>query len=132
MKLWDILEASQYMQIFSIYVTNIYGQNIPIARGTLSEMWRFDPEWEGDLFYHMMDDVHYFHVTKNGVMVLYIRDKHYEEPLAKQYFEDYVKQWDKNDPMKRPYLFNSETEEYTDKWICRFPCERDKAESEEV
>lgn len=130
MKLWDILEASQYMQVFSVYVTNVYGQNIPIARGTLLEMWRFDPEWESNLFYHMMDDVHYFHITGNGIMVLYIRDKHYEEPIEKQYSEDYVKRWDKNDPMKRPYLFYSETEENTDKWICRFPCEMDKAESE--
>ena len=50
MKFWDILEASQYMQIFSVYVTNIYGQNIPIARGTRSEIQEYDLD-EGDLFY---------------------------------------------------------------------------------
>lgn len=130
MKLWDILEASQYMQIFSIYVTNVYDQNIPIARGTKSEMQEYDLD-DGDLFFHLMDDVEYFHITKNGVMVLFLRGKHYEERADSQYSVDYVKRWDRRDPMTRPYLFTIETEQYTDKWICRFPCERDKAERED-
>ena len=131
MKLWDILEASQYNQIFSIYVTNVYGQNIPVARGTRSEMQEYDLD-DGDLFYHLMDDVEYFHITKKGIMVLFLRDNHYEENAEQQYSEDYVKKWDRKDPKTRPYLHSIETEEYTDEWICRFPCERGKAESEEV
>ena len=130
MKLWDILEASQYMQIFSIYVTNVYDQNIPIARGTRSEMQEYDLD-DGDLFYHLMDDVEYFHITKKGVMVLFLRDKHYEESVESQYTAEYVKRWNRRNPMTRPYLHSIETEEYTDEWICRFPCERDKAESED-
>ena len=130
MKLWDILEASQYMQIFSIYVTNVYDQNIPIARGTLADMQRYNIN-DGEFFVHLMDDVEYFHITEKGVMVLFIRDKHYEEKAEEQYHKDYVMRWDRYDPMKRPYLHTIETEEYTDKWICRFPCERDKAESED-
>ena len=130
-KLWDMLEASQYWQIFSIYVTNVYNQNIPVARGTLSEMKYYDID-DGELFCHLMDDVEYFHITKKGVMVLFIRDKHYEERAESQYSDDYVKRWNRRDPMTRPYLFGSETEEYTDEWICQFPCERDKAESEKV
>ena len=125
MKLWDILEASQYNQIFSIYVTNVYGQNIPVARGTRSEMQEYDLD-DGDLFYHLMDDVEYFHITEKGIMVLFLRDNHYEEKAEQQYSEDYVKKWDRRDPKTRPYLHSIETEEHTDKWICRFPCERDK------
>lgn len=130
MKLWDILEASQYMQIFSIYVTNVYDQNIPVARGTLSEMQYYDLD-DGELFCRLMDDVEYFHITKKGVMVLFIRDKHYEERAESQYSENYVKIWDRRDPLTRPFLFGIETEQYTDEWICRFPCERDKVESED-
>lgn len=130
MKLWDILEASQYMQVFSIYVTNVYGQNIPIARGTRSEMQEYDID-EGDLFYHLMDEIEYFHITKKGVMVLFLKDSHYEEKVEQQYSEDCVKRWDRRNPMTRPYLYSIETEEYTDEWICRYPCERAK-EMEEV
>ena len=125
MKLWDMLAASQYMQIFSIYVTNAYGQNIPIARGTQTEMQEYDLG-EGDLFDHLIDEVEYFSITKKGVMVLFLRDKHYEEKAETQYSDDYVSRWDRRDPLTRPYLHSIETEEYTDEWICRFPCERDK------
>ena len=130
MKLWDILEASQYMQIFSIYMTNVYDQNIPIARGTLADMQRYDLD-EGGFFCHLMDDVEYFHITKKGVMVLFLRDEHYEEKAEEQYSQDYVMRWNRRDPRTRPYLHAIETEEYTDEWICRFPCERDKTESED-
>ena len=59
-------------------------------------------------------------------MVLFLRDKHYEEKAETQYSDDYVSRWDRRDPLTRPYLHSIETEEYTDEWICRFPCERDK------
>ena len=125
MKLWDMLVASQYMQIFSIYVTNVYDQNIPVARGTRSEMQEYDLD-NGDLFYHLMDEVEYFNITKKGVMVIFLKDGHYEERAESQYSEDYVKKWDHRDPLTRPYLFGIETEEHTNEWICRFPCEIDK------
>lgn len=126
MTLWDILESCQYMQVFSIYSTNIYGQNIPVARGTLSEMQEYDIE-EGELFSRLMDKVDYFHITKNGVMVVFLQGEHYEERVETLYSQEYVERWERYDPKTRPWLFVMETEEYTDEWICRFPCKRDKA-----
>ena len=56
MTLYDLLSTGQYMQTYSIYVTNIYNQNIPIARGTLSDMLKYEAEeGEGEFFMHLKD-----------------------------------------------------------------------------
>ena len=122
MTLYDLLSTGQYFQMYSVYVTNTYGQNIPISRGTLNEMLAYIVnESDGTLFYHLMDKVEYYHITDKGVMVVFIRDEHFEEMAQKQYFEEDVKKWNSLDPQTRPYLYGIETEEYTDEWICKFP-----------
>ena len=61
MTLWDLLQAAQYQQVFSIYTQNIYDQNFPIARGTRSEMIAIDADsGEEILFEHLMDKVEYY------------------------------------------------------------------------
>ena len=122
MTLYDLLSAGQYFQMYSVYVTNTYGQNIPISRGTMNEMLAYIVNESDDtLFYHLMDKVEYYHITDKGVMVVFIRDEHFEEMAQKQYFEEDVKKWNSLDPKTRPYLYGNETEEYTDEWICKFP-----------
>ena len=80
MTLYDIVSKAQYMQVFSIYLTNAYDQNIPIARGTRREMLRLDVEEnEEDFFNHLMCQVEYFHITEKGVMVVFIRDEQSED-----------------------------------------------------
>jgi hypothetical protein len=109
------------MQVFSIYLTNIYDQNIPIARGTRSEMISMDAdENEENFFDHLMCDVEYFSVTNKGVIVVYIRDEHFEEQASNRYFDEYVKRWDNLNPKTRPWLHASETEQYTDKYLWMF------------
>ena len=121
MKLYDIVSKAQYMQVFSIYLTNTYDQNIPIARGTRSEMISTDvDENEEDFFNHLMCDVEYFHITDKGVMVVFIRDEHFEEQASYNYSDEYVKRWDRFDPKTRPWLYGIETEEYTDKYLWKF------------
>lgn len=121
MTLYDIVSKAQYMQVFSIYLTNIYDQNIPIARGTRSEMISMDAdENEENFFDHLMCDVEYFSVTNKGVIVVYIRDEHFEEQASNRYSDEYVKRWDNLNPKTRPWLHASETEQYTDKYLWMF------------
>lgn len=121
MTLYDIVSKAQYMQVFSIYLTNAYDQNIPIARGTRNEMLELDAEEnEEDFFKHLMCQVEYYHITENGVMVIFIRDEHFEEQASYNYSDEYVKRWDKFNPKTRPWLHGIETEEYTDKYLWKF------------
>lgn len=120
MTLYDIVSRAQYMQVFSIYLTNAYDQNIPISRGTRSEMIENDEDNEENFFNHLMCEVEYYHITKNGVMVVFIKDENYERNASFNYSKDYVKRWDMSDPKTRPWLFGIETEEYTDKYLWTF------------
>ena len=121
MTLYDIVSKAQYMQVFSIYLTNAYDQNIPIARGTRNEMIGLDAEEnEEDFFNYLMCQVEYYHITENGVMVIFIRDEHFEERASYNYSDEYVKIWDTFNPKTRPWLHGIETEEYTDKYLWKF------------
>ncbi len=122
MKLWDLLNAAQYTQVFSIYTQNAYDQNIPVARGTRPEMIALDcKEGEERLFGHLMHEVDGYSINKNGVMVVFLRDKDYDRMADEQYRAEYVEKWDRKDPDSRPWLFGIETEAYTDKYIGKFP-----------
>ena len=130
MTLYDVVSSGQYMQIYSIYITNTYGQNIPVSRGTLSEMLWFVAESGESLFFdHLMDKVEYFHITNKQVMVIFICDEHFEDSADYNYSKEYVARWKNLDPNTRPFLHHIETEEYTDKWLCKFP--NYEAESED-
>ena len=120
MKLYDIVAAAQYAQLFSIYLTNDYDQNIPIARGTRSDMIENDEDNEEDFFNHLMCEVEYYHITKDGVMVVFIKDENYERNASFNYSEDYVKRWNYSDPNTRPWLCGIETEEYTKEYLWKF------------
>ena len=120
MTLYDIVAAAQYAQLFSIYLTNDYDQNIPIARGTRSDMIENDEDNEEDFFNHLMCEVVYYHITKYGVMVVFIKDENYERNASYNYSEDYVKSWNYRDPKTRPWLWGIETEEYTKEYLWKF------------
>ena len=120
MTLYDIVAAAQYAQLFSIYLTNDYDQNIPIARGTRADMMENDEDNEEDFFNHLMCEVVYYHITKDGVMVVFIKDENYERNASYNYSEDYVKRWNYRDPETRPWLWGIETEEYTKEYLWKF------------
>lgn len=120
MTLYDIVVTAQYMQVFSIYLNNDYNQNIPIARGTRSEMIKNDEDNEEDFFNHLMCEVDYYHITEDGVMVVFIKDENYERNASYNYSEDYVKRWNNRDPNTRPWLWGIETEEYTKEYLWKF------------
>lgn len=111
MTLYDIVSKAQYLVKFSIYLTNIYDQNIPIARGTRSEIIENDVDNDENFFQCLMYQVEHFNITKDGVMVVYIRDENYEKDVGK---------WDRFNPKTRPWLWGSETEEYTKEYLWKF------------
>lgn len=120
MTLYDIVSKAQYWLKFSIYLTNVHDQNIPIARGTRSEMLGNDVDNDEDFFRHLMYQVEYFNITKDGVMVVYIRDENYEKNASECYSKEYVEKWDRFNPKTRPWLWGSETEEYTKEYLWKF------------
>lgn len=120
--LYDLIEPAQYTQVFSIYIWNIYGQYLPVARGTRQQMRAIDVDsGEEILFEHLMDKVEYYVINKSGVMVVFLRDENFNNRVEEQYSDDYVKNWKNNNPDTRPWLHAIETEEYTDKYISKFP-----------
>lgn len=121
MTLWDLLEAAQYEQVFSIYTHNAYDQNFPIARGTRSEMMAIDAEGEGELFEHLMHKIENYMFNKNGLMVIFLRDEKYNSRADEYYSAEIAKRWNNLDPDTRPWLYRTETEAYTDKYIGKFP-----------
>ena len=114
MNLWDLLAVSQYTQVFEVYVTNIYDQNLFLGRGTRAELMAQEHEQtygkdELLVFDHLQDDVDGY-TLKGSSIVIYVRDKHYEEYLEWQYDDRYVKTWDRRDRTTRPYLTRYEVE----------------------
>lgn len=107
MTLWDILNVAQYFQKFEVYVTNAYDQNVLIGNGVRQELLA---NWE-EIFDHLMDTVEYFSTEKfsdNGVIVIMLHDKHYEERLETQFCIDYTSQWSLSDPESRPFKYSVE------------------------
>ena len=120
MKLWDLLHVAQYFQVFSIYETNEYDENIPLARGKVIDLFDLK-ESEYNVFDHLMHEVEYINVTNDAVIVVFLRSEHYDESVATRYSEKYVAKWDTLKPDTRPWLHGCETEEFTDKYIYKFP-----------
>lgn len=113
MKLYDILESAMYFQQFSVYITNIYDQNLLIGRGTRAEMLDERSGENGDIFNHLMDNVSHWTI-RNGRMIVFIEDE-YRNARVETRFSNSDK-WGK-DPEHRPWRHSIETEEYTDEYI---------------
>lgn len=84
MKLYDILEAALYSQQFSVYITNIYDQNLLIGRGTRAEMLDERNGEQGDIFNHLMDKVSHW-VIRNGRMIVFIEDEYCNDRVEKRF-----------------------------------------------
>ena len=114
MNLWELLEVSQYTQIFEVYVTNMYDQNVLLGKGTRAELMAQEHEQtygndEFLVFDHLQDAIDGY-VIKGTTLVIYVRDMHYEEYLEWQYDDSYAKTWDRRDKTTRPYLTRWEVE----------------------
>lgn len=105
--LHNLLTSCQYPQVFWIYRTNNYDQNILLAKGTKHEMLE-DEEVNFELLDHINDVVEYWTVREDGAMFVRLRMTEKAEDL---YFDDYVKKWGLN-PRTRPWLHSAEMDDF--------------------
>lgn len=103
MTLWDMLNVCQCYQEFDVYEGNDYDQNIIVASGTADEL-----RTEIEIFDHLMDEVVSYSVEPDGVIVILLRNENYEKRAEEQYFESYVKKWDRFNPETRPWRHSIE------------------------
>ena len=88
---------------------NDYDENILLTKGTKQEMLE-DDENNFDLIDHINDVVEYWTIREDGAMFVRIR----MDDRAKELFsEDYVNKWDRYNPLKRPYLYTAEMDDFT-------------------
>lgn len=106
--LHNLLTTCQYNQVFFIYRSNDYDQNILLAYGTKMEMLTND-EFNFDLIEHINDTVDYWTIRKDGAMFVRLEMEGRAEDL---YDEDYVKEWKRFDRKTRPFLFSSELDDF--------------------
>ena len=107
--LHNLLTSCQYPQVFWIYQMNDYDENILLTKGTKQEMLE-DDENNFNLIDHINDVVEYWTIREDGAMFVRIR----MDDRAKELFsEDYVNKWDRYNPLKRPYLYTAELDDFT-------------------
>lgn len=107
--LLGLLVTAQYSQVFFIYRSNDYGQNLLLARGTREEIFA-DEDWCLDVLEHVNDPVDYWTIREDGAMFIRLR---MQEKVEELYSGDQVKKWERFDPSKRPWLFTAEMDDFT-------------------
>ena len=107
--LHNLLTSCQYPQVFWIYQMNDYDENILLTKGTKQEMLE-DDENSFDLIDHINDVVEYWTIREDGAMFVRIR---MDDRAKELYSEDYVNRWDRYNPLKRPYLYTAELDDFT-------------------
>lgn len=106
--LLDLLTSCQYPQVFWIYLTNEYGENILLAKGNKQDMFSSDIMF--DLLDHINDTVEYWTIRSDGAIFVRL---HWNERVSDIYCEDSQTKWDIHDPHTRPYLYSAEIDDFT-------------------
>ena len=114
MILWDLLSSAQFSQKFSVWVTNIYDQNLFVGKGTRAELMAQEYEEtygkdEFKVFDHLQHTIDRYSI-KDNMLIIYVRDANYTEPLAKQYSTGYVAKWNMQNKESRPFRTTWEIE----------------------
>ena len=107
--LHNLLTSCQYPQVFWIYRTNDYDQNILLAKGTKNEILA-DEEMSFELLEHINDVVEYWTIREDGAMFVRLR---MDEKAESLWSDNYVSKWDRHNPTRRPYLYSSEMDDFT-------------------
>lgn len=110
MTLCELLQKTKYDQKFYCYVTNNYDQNLPVGAGVRKEL--LDEETNGDLFWHLLDEVDIITVAVDGALVVRTIDKYFKTPLQEQFDKEYAAKWNPLDKSSRPFKFSCELEDW--------------------
>lgn len=110
MTLWDFLDTCQCDQELYIYLTNDYGEYIPVYHGTKQEI----DFWEDNVFDILQNKIEVFEVLPDGSIQIEVRDADFDKPMREQYKtcgEDKLDYWKKH-PDKAPWGSWTDTEAY--------------------
>lgn len=110
MTLCEFMQKLAYNQKLHCYVINAYDQNHNIGRGVRREL--LDEDENDELFDHLLDEVDFIRIAKDNTVVVFVRDRYFNQRLEEQYSEIQVQKWSRFDKNSRPYLFSSELEEF--------------------
>lgn len=111
MTLYDLFCTTSYTQLFYVYLTNDYDQNIPLLRGTRDSWMKSGNGSAEDVWWHLNDEVDQIIVTSEALLVK-VKDRNSHRRCEEMYSERYVAKWDQRDPSTRPWLFSAELEDY--------------------
>lgn len=110
MTLYDLMLPAMANQIFHVYVTNTYDQNIEIGHGQRRDILNEEVTVEG--IDHLMDVVDTWSVAADGSVVVKLIDSHFKEPAEQQYSKSYVEKWNNLNPETRPWKYSCELEDF--------------------
>ena len=108
MTLYDLMMPRFYKQTFHVYVTNVYGQNIPVGHGTRKEICDEEKTEEG--LDHLMDRVDFWEVCPDGSVLVLLANENFARKAEELYSPEYVSQWDNLKPETRPWKNSCELE----------------------
>ena len=118
MTLYEFWNKTVYHQDVWIYLTNAYGQNMPLYSGSREE-WRSGEDDDDKLYWHLMDEIDHWEITDNGDVLVLLKDDTYEKRMEDEYF--YSDRWG---PKKeeRPWRHFAELEAITgEKYEWHYP-----------
>ena len=113
MKLLKLLECIPCNTLCHIFTENNYGQCQPIGSGKQDIL--LNTEF-CDTVWHLCDKVTTVKTNSDASITIFVRNKHSDKPLQKEYSEEQIKRWDNLDPSTRPWLHKIETNEYAERY----------------
>lgn len=107
MTLYDLMLNGNATQIYHVYVTNVWDQNILIGHGERRDIMNED---ETDGINHLMDEVDSWYVCKDRSVVVQLKDAFFNTRAEEQYSPEYVAKWNNLNPETRPWSHSAELE----------------------
>ena len=100
MTLYEMLDRTMYWKECWIVEHNAYDQNMPLFKGAVNDARKeTDRVWD-----YLMCEVDHYDCA-SGILVLYVVDEHYDEPMEGHY--TYGDQWGKK-RNERPWVYSAE------------------------
>lgn len=112
MILWDFLDTCQCNQELYIYLTNDYGEYLPVYHGTKGGI----DFWEDGVFDILQNKIEVFETLPDRSIQIEVRDDDFDKPMREQYSacEDKLNYWEEH-PDKAPWGSWTDTEAYCQK-----------------
>lgn len=92
-----------HYQVFDVYVTNAYDENLPAGYGERDFLMEHSMDGCPSIFDVLMLDVEIWHTNPNNEVVVLLNSEEYNIHVENLYSESYVQTWDWEKPETRPY-----------------------------